>query len=125
MELLHIESKNDTPEIIADGDNGIFEITGKSLPEDAFEFYKPLEDYVKEYLNAPQPNTVINLRPVYLNSSSTKKILDIIQLFERLNNNGYDVVLNWINTTDDDDIVEEGVEFDNMTTLHINFSNIE
>lgn len=122
MDKLRIESRNDTPEIIADGDNGLFEISGKSLPEDAIEFFKPLEDYVRTYIENPRSRTVVNLRPIYLNSSSSKKILDVIHLFEELQDSGAEVEVNWINTTGDQDIVDEGIEFTHMTSLHINFT---
>lgn len=121
MEKLYIKGKADTPEILADGNNGLFELSGKSLPEDSIAFYGPLDEYVREYIKNPKENTVINLRPLYLNSSSAKRLVDIINRFTELVGKGYSVKLNWYNPDDDEDIEDEGKEFAYMTKLPINF----
>ncbi|HPD94905.1 MAG: DUF1987 domain-containing protein [Bacteroidales bacterium] len=121
MEKLHVERKTDSPEIIANAEEGYFEINGKSLPEDAVEFYKPLEKYVLSYINRPKQTTTINLKLEYLNSSSSKKLLDIIELFEKIQKQGYEIILNWYHHDDDQDMIDEGVEFAHMTSLKVNF----
>lgn len=121
MENLFIEKKKDSPEIVADGEKGLFVITGKSLPEDAKEFYLPLERYVQAYITNPQKKTTVNLRLEYLNSSSSKKLLDIMVYFEKLRDSGYEVEVNWFHNIDDQDILDEGVEFAHMTSLEVNF----
>ena len=121
MDQLHIEGRIDSPEINANGDSGLFEIRGKSLPEDAVEFYRPLERYIVEYINAPKPLTIINLRLEYLNSSSSKKLLDLIGYIETIAKEGYQVEVNWFHREDDQDMIDEGVEFAHMTPLKVNF----
>lgn len=121
MDILKIEKRIDSPMVIADGEKGYFEVTGKSLPEDAIEFYKPLEKYVQAYVTAPKPKTTINLKLEYLNTSSSKKLLDIVGYFEQLPAQGYEVELNWHHRDDDQDMIDEGVEFAHMTSLKVNF----
>lgn len=121
MEALFIEGKVDSPQVIADSDKGYFEVKGKSLPEDAVEFYKPLDKYIVEYIKNPQQLTVVNLKLEYLNSSSSKKLLDLISYFERISKQGYQIELNWYHRDDDQDMIDEGVEFAHMTPLKVNF----
>ncbi len=121
METLRIEKRIDSPLVIADGESGLFEVSGKSLPEDAVEFYKPLEKYVLEYVKSPKSKTVINLKLEYLNTSSSKKLLDIVGYFEKLPAQGYEVELYWYFHEDDQDMIDEGNEFAHMTTLKVNF----
>lgn len=121
MEKLFIEDREDSPSVLFDKIIGLIEIKGKSLPEDAIVFYKPLEDAVRQYINAPLQKTTFNFRLEYLNSSSAKKILEIITLLETLPAKGYVVTLNWYYKEEDDDMLEEGQEFSRMTNLHINF----
>jgi len=121
MEALHIEGRIDSPQITANGDNGYFEIKGKSLPEDAVEFYRPLERYIVEYVKAPQPLTKIDLRLEYLNSSSSKKLLDLIGHIEKIAKEGHLVELNWYHRDEDQDMIDEGIEFAHMTSLKVNF----
>lgn len=121
MDTLHIEGRIDSPQISADGTNGYFEIKGKSLPEDAVEFYKPLEKYIVEYVKTPQPITKIDLRLEYLNSSSSKKLLDIISHIEKIAKEGHQIELNWFHKDEDQDMIDEGIEFAHMTSLKVNF----
>jgi len=48
LENLKIEKTDTTPDILLDT-NGTIAIVGKSYPEDTFEFYAPMMDWVKEY----------------------------------------------------------------------------
>jgi len=121
MDILKIDKRIDSPMVLADGQSGYFEVNGKSLPEDAVEFYKPLENYVQEYVKSPQQKTTINLKLEYLNTSSSKKLLDIIGYFEALPSQGYEVELNWYHRDEDQDMIDEGVEFAHMTSLKVNF----
>lgn len=121
MDILKIDKRIDSPMVLADGLSGYFEVNGKSLPEDAVEFYRPLEKYVQEYVKSPQQKTTINLKLEYLNTSSSKKLIDIIGYFESLPSQGYEVVLNWYHRDEDQDMIDEGVEFAHMTSLKVNF----
>lgn len=121
MDTLKIEKRTDSPMVLADGESGYFELNGKSLPEDAIEFYKPLEKYAQEYVKSPKQKTTINLKLEYLNTSSSKKLLDIIGLFEALPPQGYEVELNWYHRDEDQDMIDEGIEFAHMTSLKVNF----
>ena len=59
MEPLSIKSTEDTPKIILDPLKELFEISGRSLPEDVNQFYKPVIDWFKDYLDNPNPKTVL------------------------------------------------------------------
>ena len=48
MEILNLEGTEDTPKIILDKKNGIFEISGRSLPEDSAEFYRPVLEWIEQ-----------------------------------------------------------------------------
>jgi len=119
MDQIFTEATEDSPSILFDGDNGLIEIKGKSLPEDANVCYTPLHLLVKEYACSPQKKTTINFRLEYLNSSSAKKILEIITLLEDLPSRGFLVELKWFYNADDEDMQEEGEEFKRMTDLPI------
>ncbi len=119
MEKYFADATEDSPSILFDGEKGLIEITGKSLPENAITCYTPLNMMVKEYTQSPKQLTTLNFRLVYLNSSSAKKILEIISLLEDLPSQGYQVNLNWYYNADDDDMHEEGEEFKRMTDLPI------
>jgi len=121
MNTLFTEATEDSPSIMFDGELGIIEIKGKSLPEDAIVCYTPLYQAVSEYIKTPLVKTTMNLRLEYLNSSSAKNILKIINLLEDLPPQGYAVDINWFYNDNDEDMLEEGMEFRRLTTLPIKF----
>lgn len=120
MEKYFIEATEDSPSILFDKDKGLIEIKGRSLPEDAITCYNPLYKLVKEYAISPKQITTFNFRLGYLNSSSAKKILEVISLLENLPAQGFQVDLNWFYNTEDEDMHEEGEEFKRLTDLKLN-----
>ncbi|MHC1702990.1 MAG: DUF1987 domain-containing protein [Tenuifilaceae bacterium] len=124
MEKYQIEASEDSPSISFDGEKGLLEIIGKSLPEDAVVYYSPLEKLVQEYVQSPQKTTTINFNLEYLNSSSAKKILEIITMLEGLPAQGYQVNINWFYKAEDEDMHEEGEEFRRMTDLNVSLEKL-
>ncbi len=51
MEPIIIEGTPKTPTIKFDAKEGVFEIKGRSIPENSVEFYKPLVDWLENYRN--------------------------------------------------------------------------
>lgn len=120
MENFTIKQGEDTPEILIDFDAGLIEIAGKSLPEDSTSFYIPVESAVKEYISKPKSETTINLKLEYLNSSSQKRILEILTLIEELIKKGLEVRVNWFYNPEDEDILEEGKDLAKMLKMPLN-----
>ncbi len=63
MDPLVIELGDDTPKVVLDKTKGIFEISGRSLPEDTVQFFKPILEWLRAYKNDPNPplNLYLNL----------------------------------------------------------------
>ncbi len=120
MNKLLILATDESPQILFDPGRGMLDISGKSLPEDINEFYEPLEEAVIEYIKNPQPITTVNFDLLYLNSASTKRILEIITHLEKIFHSGYKVNLNWYYGQYDDDMRDEGEGFAMLTELPVN-----
>ena len=82
MEILNLEGTEDTPKIMLDKGNGIFEISGRSLPEDSAEFYRPILDWIERYGESPNPTTEFVFKLEYFNTASSKLILDVLSALE-------------------------------------------
>ncbi|MDX9770905.1 MAG: DUF1987 domain-containing protein [Tenuifilaceae bacterium] len=117
MSKLLILATDESPQIHFDPSRGIMDISGKSLPEDIDQFYKPLEELVKHYVTKPQKVTTVNFDMQYLNSASTKKVLEIVTHLEALSKNGLEVKINWYFDEYDEDMKEEGDEFARLTDI--------
>ena len=112
MENLIIKSTKYTPSIDFDCESGKLSIVGKSYPENTFEFYKPVIEWVKEYFeNALCRKTAIVLDLEYLNSSSLKAYFDLFDILEIAQEKGQDIGIHWLYDKDDDISEETGEDF--------------
>jgi len=118
MNTLQIDATKYTPFIRLDPD-GILEISGKSYPENTFEFYQPLLEWLEEYFQNPAKKTILNMEIIYFNSSSSKLFFDLFDLFEE-NQKKTDLTINWIYDKENETALEAGEEFqEDFETLHI------
>ncbi len=108
MNPLIIESSAETPEIVLDKKTNTFVFKGKSLPENPISFYKPILNWLDNYINDPNPETLVNFMMVYFNTSSSKIILDVMKRLEVIKNSGHKVTINWRFREDDEDMLEAG-----------------
>ena len=117
MEIINLEGTEDTPKIILDSKNGIFEISGRSLPEDTAEFYSPVLDWIGGYSQNPNGQTVFTFKLEYFNTASSKLILDILTKLEDIDN----VSVAWYFSEDDEDMEEAGQEFAELVDIPFEF----
>jgi len=124
MKTLHIYATDESPDIHFNPFMGFLEFSGKSLPEDIKSFYQPVEDAIKKYIEKPQQKTIINMRFDYLNSASTRRILEILMPLEQLHRNGLYVEINWYYRELDEEMQEEGEEFARLIEIPVNIISL-
>ncbi len=122
MEALDIQGTNDTPKVILDSENDIFEISGRSLPEDVIVFYRPILDWLEEYKEDPLDYTEFVFRYIYFNTATSKLIQDVLIKLEELYEAGNNVQVMWFYEEDDEDMQDAGEEF--METVDVPFELI-
>ena len=123
MEAIIIEGTPKTPSVKFDSDEGIFEIKGRSIPENSVEFYKPLVDWLDTYKETPLSKTVVNIRLEYFNTSSSKCILDVFKKLEAIHRSKNEVEVNWYYEEDDEDMLEAGEDYESI--IRVPFKMIE
>lgn len=124
MNVIKLESKEDTPRIILDPENDIFEISGRSLPEDAAVFYEPILEWLRSYAEAPNDETIVHFRLNYFNTASSKMLLDILLVFEEMHEAGKKVLIKWFYPDEDEDMQEAGEEYEEIVEIpfeHISY----
>lgn len=118
MENLVIEGTAKTPTVEFDATTGKIVLKGRSIPENSIEFYRPMQDWLKEYGATPAGKTVVDIRLEYFNTSSSKCILDFFKSLESIKNDGKtDVSVNWYFETDDEDMQEAGEDYEAIVGL--------
>ncbi len=112
MKNLLIDGTKYTPEINFDTNTNILNVSGKSYPENTFEYYKPIINWIEEYLQVVEDSLVLfNLDLEYLNSSSLKAYFDIFDILEAAHDKGTKIEINWIFDEDNDIAEETGEDF--------------
>jgi len=117
MEPLRLEQTDDSPLIELDQENNLFEISGKSLPEDVVDFYMPVLDWLNVYRANPNPKTEFSFKLIYFNTASSKLLLDILMLFEEMVEEGHAVTVKWFSLQSDEDMQEAGKEYEEMVDV--------
>lgn len=119
MEKLFLEATSDTPRVEFDPETQKFEMLGKALPEDAIEFFKPLYDWISEYLDSTEGSFELTLDLAYLNSSSTRYIFNILALMEDAHEEGRDMLVKWRVSSTDEVMLGKGEELAEMLDVPV------
>ena len=117
MDVIKITGTDDTPSVNLDKDKGIFEMSGRSLPEDVTAFYQKILDWISEYVKSPNDKTEFNFKLEYFNTASSKVILDILLKFEEIVESGKEVVVKWNYNADEEDMLEAGEEYADIVSI--------
>lgn len=118
MQIINLEGTEDTPKILLDKNNGIFEISGRSLPEDSAEFYNPVIEWLEEYKSNPNGSTDFIFKLEYFNTASSKLILDLLSQLEDIPG----ATIHWYYHEDDEDMQEAGEEFSELVEVPFEFN---
>ncbi|MFC2104488.1 DUF1987 domain-containing protein [Bacteroidota bacterium] len=117
---LIIEKELDTPYI--ELEDGLIKMEGRLMPENILSFFKPVEKWINKYLKKPAEFTKIDLNLSYLNSCSTKRMCDLLKLFNKKYLKGYNMKVYWTYEDGDDTVQEIGNDLE--STVEIPFEYI-
>ena len=120
-----ISPTNITPEVILDP-KGIIKLTGRLIPENAMDFFNPIEEWINEYFCSPADITCVEIYLEYINSTGTKYLLDLIHKITHihLKNNKKRLIINWYYKDEDEDMLETGTNFSLVFDVPFNFIKI-
>jgi len=119
MEDFYLEATPKTPKLSFSFDKGAFEISGRSIPENSIEFYKPLLDWLDSYVGTPKPDTKLVIKLEYFNTSSSKCLVEIFRRIEKLYKDGNEAEIVWFYDEEDEDMQESGEDFKEIIKLPI------
>lgn len=113
MENLHIEQTKSTPGISFDTSSNRLHIEGQSYPENAFKFYEPIFTWLDEYLCDLNEKTILSIyfHMPYINTSSSKCIMMILDRMETAYKDGKKITIHWYYDEENDTALECAEEF--------------
>src|SRR5665648_479733 len=103
---IEIKSTRATPSVTFS--EGLLTIRGRSIPEAAAEFYRPLEQWVEKYVTETEVDTRVVLSFDFINTASTKWIYAIIKKLAQYRDVNKRVKVEWYYETGDDELFELG-----------------
>ena len=122
MDDLNLSKTFNSPEVefLASGE---LNMEGRSIPEDPGEFFERLINWLNEYFLNPAEKTYMNIKLEYINSGSSKYMLELLRILKMNYEDGKDVLVKWYFEEGDESIEELGQHY--KQTMRIPFEIIE
>jgi hypothetical protein len=117
MENLIVQPTSNTPLVDFDAKSGRLLLKGRSIPEDAGEFYERILKWLETYFGNTDQETVLEFQVEYANSGSTKYILEILKDLHRYSSQGKNIRVVWCYEEDDESIQELGELYSSSVNL--------
>ncbi|WP_340153494.1 DUF1987 domain-containing protein [uncultured Marivirga sp.] len=111
MDAYYLEATPKTPKLDFNPDAETFLISGRSIPENSIEFYKPLLDWLDKYVQNPLESTIFEIKLEYFNTSSSKCLVEIFRKLEKIKEDGKSITIDWYYEEEDEDMEESGEDF--------------
>ncbi len=111
MTDLNIKGTQSAPAVVTNWENGTLELRGDSYPENSFEFFAPIVGWVEDFLANSTKPLRLELRLLYLNTSSVKTMMDIFDTLEEAHEKGRVVAVCWYYDGDNGRIADLAEEF--------------
>jgi hypothetical protein len=118
---IHLIPSEDEPEIILDKAKKIIKFSGTSIPEDPDKLFKPVMNWVIQYVKSPNSETKIEFRMDYYNSSTARFFVQMLEKFEELNEHYGNVRIIWNYKNDDVVMQERGEDLQAIINIPFEF----
>ena len=119
MKNLFIQAGSSHFGISVDYYAGRIEISGNSYPENPIEFFSPVLEYLKTYLNYRKKSVSLILKINYFNTTSSRYLFKMLQLLAGFRQRGYPLQIIYHHRPGNDDMLESWQEF--MQELSLDF----
>ena len=107
----------DSPKVILDRNQPVLVIQGRSMPEDASHFFRPVHNWFKDYSTDPNPVTRIEFDLEYFNSSTLKELIRLLRFLEEMKESGNKIEITWCFEEGDDLIEIKGEELKSIIDI--------
>jgi hypothetical protein len=111
MNDLQIERTSVTPKVHFRVETGVMTITGDSYPENAFDFFEPIITWINRFIEERTDPVRLDVTLSYLNTSSIKCLVDILDTLEEAHKSGRGVRIYWFYEPENDRALEMAEEF--------------
>lgn len=130
MNKFFLEKTEFTPEIDFDIHTRKFTFRGVSRPEDVFKFYEPAINWLNEFDREIQSHTYekynipsinVDFYLTYFNSASSKVLMQILEIFKKIQNKGIEININWYYDKTDEQMYDDITDLAEFAEMKFNF----
>ena len=122
MQIIEIESSYKSPKVLFDPKQGIMKLEGKSILVDVEEFYRPLFNWLDEFIeNPPCKSVQFTFDIEYFNLASTKRFMFILIKLKEIKEKDVEVDVAWAYASNDKYSLEMGEDLSQMLDIPIAF----
>ena len=110
MENIYIKGSHDAyfiPTVNFNAETGVCILAGESYLEETIKFYTPLFNWINEFAGQKEKSIKFNFKLTYFNTSSSKCIVDILNMLKKYKNAKGEVEVFWHYDDMDEDVEEE------------------
>jgi hypothetical protein len=124
MQDFILDKTSKTPAVNLNSKEAVFRIEGRSIPENPDDFYSRITDWLLEYFQDPKEQTDFHFQFEYINSGSSKFIMNIFQIIKKFHSSGSKCQIHWYYEEDDENIQELGQHYQSTFNLPFKFVEI-
>jgi hypothetical protein len=125
MNNLELAPKFNTPFVDFNAGTGYLLVKGRSIPEDPEKFYDPILTWLDEYFKQTRQETVLEFRLEYVNSGSSKYILELLRRLQKLVKKGKQIRVIWCFETDDESIEDLGEHYKHTVNIPMEIREVD
>lgn len=127
MDKLYIAGSKSTPEVTFDPSQNLLLLQGQSYPENAFKFYEPIFQWLDSYIKQLNAEVLVKIdfNLPYINTSSSKCIMMLLEKLDNAYLAGKKLTLNWYYDEDNESELECAEEFKEDLNLPFNIISRE
>jgi len=120
MKELIIEKSYNTPDIHFNPESGELRLEGRSIPENPETLYMKMLEWVHDYFKDPRDLTRVIIVLEYVNSGSSKFLLELLRIMKQYHDQGKECKVEWYYEEEDERIMELGSHYEMTTGLPFN-----
>lgn len=106
MENIQIAETKGKFGIHFDFNNALLEFRGRSYPDNALEFFDPLIRWATALVESSPDVVIINFHVTYYNTSTSKYLLKLLEIFDQYRKSGGEVRLTWFCYEDEEELLD-------------------
>jgi hypothetical protein len=124
MKDLMLEKSGTTPYVAFSATRGLLKLEGRSIPENPESFYESIITWIHEYFKDPRTATKMEVKLEYVNSGTSKYLMEIFRILKDYELKGNRVTVEWYYEEEDEAMYDLGKHYQESVKIPINLNII-